>query len=348
MNEDQLKTVAKLASLFAAAALAACLWRTATKPVMIKGTVQAHEETRTSDESLEEIWDARVLTLVPAAGDGDDLIVPLPSGMRAEDVRTENHYLSRQLWVTLRSSRSPYDKDGSEIAVNTEKVREGVSVRSDRNAISLRFGLTGLYEPTVSLADGMLHVRLTAPGETGGHVVLVDPLPQDTETDAGQTGTGSEKADPALLTAQDLAARYEGDEHVHVYLTRLGEDWEEERARALLQETGADLCIRIASGETADGDGLFTLYNDTWYLRRYTNAEFARDLTAAVAAAAKLPIAGIEPDGDDSTLLHMCEVPAVTIYLPDGPEDQLSDIAAGLKNATEQAFEIMDSTGEER
>ena len=280
--------------------------------------------------------DSKVLDLAsPAPGDTTDLTIPLPMGIRSEDVRAENHYLSHQLWITLRTTRGSYDKSGTIITANPEKIREAVYVRGGRSELTLRFGLTGFYEPMTELAEGTLRVQLLPPAEIYRHVVLVDP----------ESGNAEEQ-DIVTAAAQALVMRYADNTDTRVYLTRAGG---EEQNQTLLKTADADCYIRIRTG---DQPGLQIGYNETWYLRKYNNARFAYELTEAIVRSTGCPSIGTVPVGMEDPVLAAVTVPAAVITLGD-PSDSADserfaapempeEIADGIAQVIEQVFAAME------
>ena len=243
------------------------------------------------------------------------------------------------LRITLHTDSDPYELTAC--SADPGKVHRGMAVRTDRDAISLRFELTGFFEPEMSLIDGMLHVSLRTPKSVFRHVVLVDPAER-----------GSSTTDLSFRVAQALAARFSDDGTTAVYLTRWGNEWDKERTAALLEETEADLFLRLHNGShESDTDSVFSsgnsftvCYNNNWFMRKYSNAQFARDLSVRIAGASGREVRAILPADSDDPLLASSEVPAAGVYL--GEYGDSARIAQGLAEALTDAFSILDD-GEE-
>ncbi len=330
MTDKEWKSLAIKTAVFSVIAMAVCLVRAATKPIIIEGTAEARESSRgqTDDEALDSMYDALVLDMadIDAASGGADLVVPLPVGISSEDVRTENHYLSHQLWIIMRSSRADYSKSELRVSAVSSKVREGVYLRTERSECSLRFGLTGLYEPVASLEDGALKIRLQSPGEVYEHVLLIDP------------GEVSGEDDIPLLAANEAARRLSGRDGIMVYVTRAGRHRDEDMSITMLRDTGADLCIKLSVDEGRTS-GVSAEYNETWYLRRYTNARFAADLLEGVAGATGCEMISSTGTGRSEPILAASSVPAAGLILSESSDEGYIDaVAAGIENAVMKAW----------
>ncbi len=350
MREALLKKTARFAAIYGIIALTVCFWRAATKPVILSGTVQARETVKEqAQQEAEEASEPQVLALTdPAPGADCDLEIPLPMGMSSEDVESTNHYLPRQLRITLCTRKGNFEKGEEQILARSDKVREAVYVRMNREEVSLRFALTGLYEPESSLSEGALHIRLCPPGELYDRVILVDPV---------RPASGE---DITLDVAEAFAELYSSSVNTRVYLTRMDEAHSEETVRALLTETEPDLCIRLCTGglpageeETAAGTaGLRAGYNDTWFLRKYDNASFADALAAGMQETSGIRVTDIRPVGLNDPLLAASQVPAAILSLGDPAdsadaafltgEDTAAELAKGMSEAVKEAFAALE------
>ncbi|MBR5115934.1 MAG: hypothetical protein IK096_02615 [Lachnospiraceae bacterium] len=343
MEAPDLKRVAVLTGIFSVIALTVCLWRAATKPVVIVDAAEVEEqiaEEKPEEAFQPEVNDTLLLSLQPQQDPDVDLQIPLPAGILSEDIRAENRYLYHQLWITLRTNRMIYDQ--MPIAADAEKIREAVCIRTGENEYCLRFGLTGLYEPETRLSDGSLSVKLRLPGEIYPHVILVDPIGGPSAADPGVAAAEEDpnQKDPALAAALKLAELFREDGDTQVYLTRQGAEWDEELAPLLLKETEADLCIRLRSDDSGGSDAICAAYNDQWYLRKYSNARFACDLAEEAAIAAGRPVAAIEAVGREDALLAVSTVPSATIGLGQDVDPALA--AEGLHKALKEAYEVLE------
>ncbi len=339
-----MKKAAILATIFAAASLSVCLWRAATQPVIISGTVQAQEESPELLPEPDEGHDAEVMTIHPMPADypgTEDLIISLPPGIGSEGISSENNYLSHLLRITLHTDSDPHGQLTCTAA--PDKVHRGILTRAESGELNLYYDLTGLYEPVMSLIDSTLHIRLETPKDLYRHVVLVDPAER-----------GNSTTDISLRAAQALTSLYSENSSTAIYLTRRGDEWSEEQTLTLLQETGADLFLRLHNGSpvpettepSSSADGFTVCYNDKWFLRKYSNAEFARDLSVSLAKATGHGVNAILPTGSEDLLLEAPEVPAAAVYL--GETGDSARIAKGLAEVLSDALVILDDMQEEK
>ena len=341
MEAPDLKKVTLYTSIFCVIALAVCLWRAATKPVVIADAAEVRKEVPAEEpeEAYQpEVNDPLLLSLQPQQDPEVDLQIPMPAGILSEDIRSENRYLYHQLWITLHTGKMIYDQ--MPIYANTEKIREAVCIRTGEEEYCLRFGLTGLYEPETQLSDGSLSLKLRDPGEIYPNIVLVDPVGQPAEDTAEPLEeTALKQQDPALAAALKLAELFREDPETQVYLTRQGAEWDEALASILLKETGADFCLRLRVDDKGGSDAICAEYNDRWFLRKYSNAQFACDLAEEAAISAGRPVAAIEPCGSEESLLSISTVPGAVIGMGHDVDPELA--AEGLHKALINAYEGM-------
>ncbi|MCR5093828.1 MAG: N-acetylmuramoyl-L-alanine amidase [Lachnospiraceae bacterium] len=338
MKNDQLKTACICTAVLSVICIAVCLWHSANKPIAI--AVQAQTAAEESVSITDSTDGSRLirLSLSEAAGDGDDIDIPLPSGVASESIRTENLYLTGELLINILADGSRYEQEDPGILARSSRVSECTCEVSE-NSCSLRFALTGVYEPQMSLSDGVLHIRLQSPAELYEHIVLIDPVP-------------SAGADMTLETAQALENLYQTDPRIHVYLTRTGADRQDETALRLLQETGADFLVRLETQSASEQDSFRVIYNGSRYLRRYTNAELARDLASGIAADSGRMFTDLDASPDGDILLNAAEIPAATVLMTGNTQNSASwltdkkapaKIAAGIARALTLASDTMES-----
>ena len=340
MKNDGLRILARFTGIFAVIALAVCLWRSATKPIAIAVQAQAKAPETQDELSPYEMSTSKAIDFADAAADGEDISIPLPGGVTSDDIQTENQYLSGQLWINIRGNDRRYEEGASGITANRTKVSECVYITSDPSEYSLRFGLTGVYEPQMSLVDGALHIRLLKPSEVYEHIVLVDPVP----------ASGS-LTDLSLKTAEALEILCQDDTKLRIYLTRMGQEYRQETALWLLRETDADFLIRLETVSSAGEEAFRMIYNGDWYLRRYTNAELSRDLASGVAQATGRMFTELSPDAGDDILLTNAEIPSARIQFAGRMEDAASwlnnartpgRIAEGIRSALQTAADTIE------
>ena len=98
-------------------------------------------------------------------------------------------------------------------------------------------------------------------------------------------------------------------------------------------------------------NGMAIYYNDKFFLRRLSNAEFADVLLQGYASETTLEVLGVFPEKEDG-ILGLCPVPAARISLGNvygqQDKDRLSDesykskAAEGIYNGILEAFEVME------
>ena len=171
MQNDLMKKTTVLCSLFVAAAMGVMLWFCTNKIVVVADVaqdevVQAAESSGAKGAAGSAAQDGEQ----PSAEDGNRIdierdsentnyfCVPIPPSVRVENVTIENHYMDRQLWVSIEPEKMQdeeafYEQNG--VYGNCEKVVDG-HFEVERKRICLQFQLTDVYEYRSILEDNTI------------------------------------------------------------------------------------------------------------------------------------------------------------------------------------------------
>ena len=103
--------------------------------------------------------------------------VPLPPDVRAEEVTIENHYMDRELWVSIEPEKlSGQDVfyETNSVYGNCEKVVKG-HFEVEEKRICLRFAMTDVYEYHSIFEDNTLYIEFVPPKEVYEKIIVIDP-----------------------------------------------------------------------------------------------------------------------------------------------------------------------------
>lgn len=250
--------------------------------------------------------------------------IPLPKGIKAENVMVENHYIHNELWIRIQCEDTGFF-DENALTGDIGFIREGsYEIRED--GVLLRLKMQRVMEYRSVMKGNMLAVACYDPGELYDYVVVLDPVADDSDMEAVD---GQVQAKDVAISVARLVQKNLSLEGVRIYLTRAeNTELSEEDRLALTEQVGADLYIGIdVSKDDADPDryGIACYYNQDYFIPDFGNVHLADILTREVATASSNRALGLEPAERDSLLGHM-EIPAALLsvgYLSNSQEREL-------------------------
>ena len=313
-DDGMMKKTAVLAVAFAAVSLTVMLQRAGTRNVIIADAAQAvvqdngqkHEQTKDAGDFL--------LTLKSPVTDAvqDAWVIPLPENVDSDDVVIENHYLTRQLWVYIRSHDTGY-YETNPLITGLKQIEGGKCILQGTNdRVCLHIQLDGLYEYQSELSEENVTIRFRSPHEAYKKVVVIDPYGGG--TDQGNSGNGLLEKDICLQIAKKLEKKTDSAD-VKIYFTRLGDSDPSTKERcSLIADAKADMVIGLcADAADASVSGMTAYYNNIYYIRGYGNADMAAQLERDCVYATKSNILGIRAAGDHYETLTYAEAPSAYI-----------------------------------
>ena len=350
MTDEEMKKVAIKASVFAAISITLMLQRSATKHIMITDAAGAPVDRGKSDSAYTLLIDDDV-----PKGKEDALIIPLPKSVSSDNIVLEDRYIDHELSIYIDSREEGFYLDNP-VVTSLPLLESAVCINeNDTGSVCLDFKLDDLYVNESALTeDSTIEVRFFKPKDKFEHVVVVDPAGGGKDT--GDFGNGYSEKDVALDTALLLktAADKDTEHNIKLYFTRLSDmDTSLENRKALIEDSGADLFVELSCDGVQDEayNGMAIYYNDKFFLRRLSNAEFADVLLQGYASETTLEVWGVFPEKEDG-ILGLCPVPAARISLGNvygqQDKDRLSDesykskAAEGIYNGILEAFEVME------
>ncbi|MDE7428380.1 MAG: N-acetylmuramoyl-L-alanine amidase [Lachnospiraceae bacterium] len=341
--------------LFVAAAMSVMLYYAATKPVGVADLAQ--------DEVVHSEKPEEPVVVAPALGDAVNInidrssqnsnyfCIPMPEIVKAEDVILENHYMNKELWVSIQSANTQECEEFyklNSVYGNCQSVVEG-HFEASENRSCLQFALTGVYEYRSIFEDHTLYVEFVPPKEVYERVIVVDPAYGGAETGVAVDGILSK--DITLNIAQALKELFD-ESDVKVYYTRMDDSNPAAADRVELAAAAkADMLIRIevSGDENSKLYGTVAVYNSKFFIPGFGNVELADLLEREVVTAISGKAGGLIEAGPADEVISGATVPAAAIrvgYLTNSQEaillqreDYIKRIAEGIYNAVEKAYE---------
>ena len=269
------------------------------------------------------------------------LCIPLESGVKAEGVTIENHYMERQVWVYIKDTTSDFYATEA-ISGNLEGITEGIYEHAGGTTL-IKFTLADVYECKSILEEGYLYIDFVLPGDVYNKIVVID---------AGGGGEESGIVSGSLIEKDinlDIIKKLKvllDNSGIKVYYTRTT-DVEipfEERV-ALANDTHADMFISVQlnTSENVLMYGAEAFYNDQYFLPGGGNILLADTVERAVVTEISTRGNGLFVAEAEDILLQNAKVPATVIKVGYASNEQEAlllqqeeyreKIAIGLYNA---------------
>ena len=340
-----MKRAALLGSLFIVAAMGIMLYYSAHKVIVVADVAQDEVDWKAHDTS-DVITDKDHIVFERENKQNSKYFrIPLPEDVKAEDVTIENHYVNRELLVSIK----PKERKGQEqfyeshaVSGNCEKVLDG-QIEVDRERIGLRFTLTDVYEYQSSYEDNALYIEFMQPKEVYDKIVVIDPA-YGGEEDGPTVGNVNSKT-IMLNVAKALKTKLD-DTDIKVYYTRMDDTDPDNADRVeLANATGADMLIRLEVNTSKETQtyGTEAVYNSRFFIPGFGNVELADLMEREVVTNIGGKANGLTPAGKEDVILQNATVPATTIrvgYLSNEKEralllqeDYARKIAEGIYQA---------------
>ncbi|SFB87137.1 N-acetylmuramoyl-L-alanine amidase [Butyrivibrio sp. YAB3001] len=351
MNNSEMKKMLIRASIFTGACLFVMLQRSATKHIMISDAAEITVDINENQSSYELLIDNNV-----SKGQSGKLIIPMPKNVDSDDIILEDKYIDHEFKIHINSGDEDFYRD-AKILTDLGIVKEAECISENEHGdICLDFKLDGLYANESSLTESRnIEVRFFRPYEEYDKIVVVDPDYEGSFSDEAFSATASN--DLSLDVALELKKVAEKDEEnkIKIYFTRLDKsDAGIERKQQLIEETRPDLVVGLGM-ETVDGpdnSGVTTRYNESFFLRRLSNADFASILEKECVASTMTNAGGVIAADESDSLLMESIVPSARVITgyPAGSENKKAiyseeyqnKLASGIYQGIKDAFEVME------
>lgn len=251
------------------------------------------------------------LTLSDDNADSEYMWIPVPEGTSINDVTIENHYMDRQLWVTLSGNDDSFYKE-AEISGKLDGVSYGNVIQDDGKLI-LKFALDTVYEYNSIFENDVLYIERVNPHEIYDRIVVIDP-----DGRVPESLINSESLTPARICL-DIATKLQENlekEGVRVYITRLDDrDISDEMSINLAGEVRPDMLVRIETAYDEDSKvyGTETVYNGTYFIPGFGSVELADLIEANVTTAIGGRASGLIEAGEGDEVILKATVPAASV-----------------------------------
>lgn len=277
----------------------------------------------------------------------DTFRIPLPENSKASDIQVENHYMEREVKISIPDTPDDFYKAHA-LTGESDALSLGTYESSD-SGVTLNFRLTGIYECRTILENGELTISFLTPSELYDRVIVIDPM--GGETEFGETGSGLVEKNIALQVARSLKEKLDKTD-IKVYYTRMDDSFADAESRvALGNDAGADFYIRIEAATSEDSSvyGIDAVYNAEYFIPEFGNIELADYLEQEVTEAVSNRANGLFAADETDEVLEGLTIPAATIrvgYLSNEKEAQLllredyiDKLAEGIDQAIERIYE---------
>lgn len=278
--------------------------------------------------------------------------IPLHTDVKAENVTIENHYMDKELWVSIKQGEESADYEEfyrvQGVSGNRSAVIEG-SFENGTDTFWLKFKLTGVYEYHSIFEDNKLYIEFMTPKEAYDKIVVIDPAYGGTVTGAVSDELAGK--DVTLEIARVLKKKLD-ETDIKVYYTRMDDSGLSDEARVELTNAAkADMMIRIEVNENPDSKvyGTEAVYNSQFFIPGFGSVELADLLEREVVTAISGKANGLIDSSEEDVVINEATVPAAAIrvgYISNGQEeillgreDYIQKIAEGIYQAILKAYE---------
>lgn len=279
--------------------------------------------------------------------DTDYLCIPLPEGIKAENVTMENHYIDKQMWIYISGiSQSFFDKEA--VFGNISQITAGLYEVTTKGVL-LKFTLTDVFEYKSVLEENHLYIRFIPPKEVYDKIIVIDAAGGG--DDVGYYENSITEKNITLDIAKRLKELLEHSD-IKVYYTRIDDSTIslEERV-SLANAVRADMFIGIRVNHSDDTSiyGTEAFYNENYFIPNLGSVELADILERNVVTQISGRGNGLFACDKSDSLLTEAKVPVAAIavgYISNDREavllqrDDYRDlIAEGLYQAILEAYD---------
>lgn len=313
MNNSDMKKMLIKASIFTGICMTIMLQRTATKHVMIADAAGTTIDRGNSNESYKLL-----LSDDMDNGQSGKLIIPLSKTVGIDDIVLEDNYMEHELLIYIDGREEGFYLDNY-LYTDLDIIESAVCItENDSGAVCLDFKLDDLYVNESTLTEtNTIEVSFYSPHDKYDKVVVIDPACGGSNT-GEVNGVLSEK-DIALDIAIYLKETQEKSENesVKLYYTRLTDiDVTDEQRLNLIEESEADFVVGIGTGSSAElKEGIYTLYNDSYFIRGLNNADFADIIEKYCASCTGANALGVHLLTEDDSVLLNSHVPTTRVIV---------------------------------
>lgn len=320
--------------------MAAMLLFAANKTIVIADVSQEQSGLSVNSAQGNQQSEDRELRVSKTYGVEKSFCVPLPKGVKAENVVMENRYIDRELWLYIQGGDAGFYEENA-ISGDISPVLSGRSEEQE-DGILLKICMNQVLEYRSTMEGNNLTIAWFEPEELYEYIVVLDTADGKTE----------QEREPALQVARQVQKKITL-ENVRLYL--LGsEDRDVTLAERLsfAEEVRTDLYIGIRTAYTDNPEtyGICGFYNEEFFIPEFGNVDLADLVTREVTIAAGNRAAGFETAGEES-ILRSLQMPSAEVslgYLSNPKEKYLLEqetyrekLADGIVSAVSKATDAL-------
>jgi len=348
-NRDMIATCA-VWTLLCLTCMAVMMAFALNKTIVIADVSQEQSGVSVSQGQSEQAHPDSLLAMENAPGVQGSFSVPLPKGIRAENVTVENRYMDRELLLYIQGGDEDFYRENP-ISGDMSPVLTGLrEVQTD--GIILRFQMNRVLEYLSTMEGSTLTVKWYEPGELYDYIIVLDPANGGSKS--GITDDSLPEKDVVLQVARQVQRQF-SIQNTRLYCTGTENvDAESEAGVRLAEEVGADLYIRLSISvdrESADTYGIMGIYNEDYYIPGFGNSALADLLTREVTIFSSNRAAGLKA-ADEESILKQVRIPAAEVSLgflsnPQeeyllGQESYQENLAKGILEALSKAVAALE------
>lgn len=344
--------------------MSAIVYFSATKTVEISNIAQ--DEVVVKEETAIPVnSDSNELKFMVNKDHSEYLSIPLPENTESDAISIENHYMDKELYVSIDEIDYNYYKNIS-LEGKHDNIISG-NYKEVGKGLSLIFKMDNVYECKTILENNHLYISFFNPKEVYERIIVIDPAcgGNDNGVSALVASSSSTKAshntlyekDIVLDVAKKVKEKLDKDESIKVYYTRMDDVNPTLESRvALGNGIRADAYIRICVDEknNASEYGITSKYNEEYFIPGFGNVQLSDIMEKSVVTAVKGKAIGLlEADKDDYVLKHL-NIPATEVMIGCisnkqeaillGREEYIEKIAQGIVDGITSIY--IEKTGE--
>lgn len=339
--------------LFVLAAMSVMLYYSANKVIVVADVAQDEVMQSAGDDApvTETVVDKTHINIDRDSQNTNYFCIPIPESVKPEEVTIENHYMDRELWVSIAPKEMKNLEqfyESNNVYGNCEDVLDG-HFDVEKKRICLRFALTDVFEYESIFENHTLYVAFVPPKEAYDKIIVVDPAYG--AEDAGIVSEEVRGKNITLDIAKALKTKLD-ETDIKVYYTRMDDSNPADQNRVeLAAATKADMLIRIEVGgaDSTKMYGTEAVYNSRFFIPGFGSVELADLLEREVVTAISGKANGLMEATDEDVVISEATVPAAAIkvgYLTNSQEfillqreDYIERIAEGIYQAIRDAYE---------
>lgn len=278
--------------------------------------------------------------------------VPLPKGIKAENVTMDNRYVDRELLLYIQGGSDEFF-EANHISGDIAPIL-AARCEMQENGILLRIAMNRVLEYRSTMDGSGLTINWYEPDELYDYIAVIDPAGGGSE--GGIADYSLSEKDVTLQVAKQIQKQF-NLQNVRLYCTRTEDtDMDPAERVGLAEEVGADIYIRLcvgADGADAEAYGITGFYNEDYFIPGFGNPELADILTREVTIAASNRATGLKA-AEEGSILKQLKIPAAEISLGFlsnpreayllGEESYQEKLGAGFVSALLKTVEKLEAT----